>query len=102
MPREKAIVWAGTRVLTRRGAWWVKTCPPVRNGVADVLACYRGWFIAFEFKQEGGVVSPRQNYELGKVNDAGGVAVVAHCPQDVADVLNKIDAVMASLDSVGT
>lgn len=56
-------------------------------GISDLLACFKGRFIAVEVKQPGEKPSPMQSRFLRRVSDAGGIAIVAYSVQDVADVL---------------
>lgn len=94
--REKAIVTRIISLLRRRGAWYLKTCPPNRPGVPDLLVCYRGRFVGIECKNEDGIVSKIQNYELGKIGEAGGISLVARDTETVELWLNSVDSLVAT------
>lgn len=47
-----------------------------RSGVADIICCSKGRYIAIEVKSAKGKLSELQKYELEKVVNAGGVALV--------------------------
>lgn len=60
------------------------------SGIPDILACYKGRFIAIEVKRpEGGVTSPLQKLKLKQIEDAGGVAIVARSVEEVRDQLEQ-------------
>lgn len=62
-------------------------------GCSDILACYRGRFLALEVKRDGGSkATPEQEAFLAAVRAAGGVGAVV---RSVADV----DAVLAAIDT---
>ncbi len=82
------------KLLESRGAYVVKVSVASKKGVPDVLACYKGKFIAVEVKtpKTMGNVSPLQVVNLRKINDAGGIATVAWSHYMVEDILDQIDA----------
>lgn len=90
---EAAVVAAIQRLLRRRGAWCVNVhgAGVGRNGIPDILACYRGRFISIEVKQARGRVRPQQAYELERIRRAGGCAIVARDVEHVAILLDAID-----------
>lgn len=88
---EDAIVRAIKRTLDRRGAWHIKTTGVSLAGCPDILACYRGHFLAIEVKTLVGRVHPNQQRQLELVDHAGGTAFVATSKDDVDDVLDRID-----------
>lgn len=61
-------------------------------GLPDIIAVYRGVFVAFEVKTPVGQVSKRQWYVMRAIKRAGGVVAV---PRSVADALN----VLAGIDA---
>lgn len=80
--------------LKSRGAWCVVTTGIHLAGCPDVLACYRGTFIALEVKREhyGAYgATKKQLYEIGKISLAGGVAAVVVEVHEVAMILLDID-----------
>jgi len=56
-------------------------------GIADILGCYKGKFIAIEIKSEKGKLSPAQENFLKLVNDNGGIGFVARSAMDVIQQL---------------
>ena len=57
------------------------------KGAADILACWRGRFVAIEVKSKTGRVSPEQVAFLADVKRAGGIALVARSLDDVRRAL---------------
>lgn len=98
MPLEKAIVEAIIRELKARGAWYVKYHGhrAGRNGVPDILCCYRGLFIAIEVKQPGETQTKLQLLEQSKIEAAGGISVVATSRQEAAELLDQVDSRLAA------
>lgn len=82
--------------MERRGAWWFKTHGGAfqRNGIPDLIACYRGWFLGIEVKNDKGRPSRLQQHELQCIKDAGGLGLVARGTAEVEEVLDSIDMSM--------
>lgn len=59
-------------------------------GVPDIIACYKGKFIGIEVKNETGKTSPLQDANLKRINDAGGIGIVARCVKDVSKIIDNI------------
>jgi len=76
------------------GAWEVKHRAGLgdRRGIPDVLACYRGRFVAFEIKAPKGRLTPYQVAELEAVRHAGGIAAEVRSLEDVLAALGAVDA----------
>lgn len=91
---EKEIVQGIVRHLRGRGAYVVKTAPPMDNGTPDLLVCLGGLFLAIEVKQPGKSPSKIQEHRIRQIKDAGGVAFVA---TSVTDVEAKFDALVKKL-----
>jgi len=69
------------------------------RGTSDILACYRGRYLAIEVKFGRGKPSPAQ-LEFGRVVvDAGGVFLVAYDLDEVIRLLDEIDQEDASTKS---
>ncbi len=79
--------------LEAKGAYVVKVVAASKKGVPDILACYRGYFLAIEVKTPTtrANVSKLQSYNLNKITKAGGVACVAVTVDDLAYHLEAID-----------
>ena len=87
---EKEITFAIRSLLNVYGIWhWKHFGGPMgAKGVSDILGCYKGRFLAIEVKTPGGRTSPEQERFLANVNDAGGIAFVAH---SIYDVIEKLE-----------
>jgi Holliday junction resolvase len=49
-----------------------------RSGVPDIIACYKGYFIAIECKAGVGKPTALQEQQLAKIRKAGGAAIVVN------------------------
>lgn len=56
-----------------------------RAGIPDILICYKGFFIAVELKNEIGEASELQKYNIEKIKEARGIALVIR-PQNESDL----------------
>ena len=90
---EASIVQGIRMLLTTRGAWNMKVHggPMGRAGIPDVIACYRGVFVAIEVKRPGAKPTPHQRRELDAIHSADGHAVIATSKHDVLELLARID-----------
>lgn len=90
--REKNIENKIKSYLKSKGAYYVKYHGNQFSqvGVADILACYKGRFIAIEVKNETGKPSPLQLANQKMVKDAGGISLIARSVKEVADEIDKI------------
>jgi hypothetical protein len=64
--------------------------PGPTKGVSDILAIYKGRFIAIEVKRPGQKPTPQQEAFLEAVNEAGGLAFVATSIEDVEHELKLV------------
>lgn len=67
-------------ILKAAGAWY---CFPVasgygRSGIPDILACWKGQFVAIECKAGDNTPTALQQRELMRIIDAGGSAFVVN------------------------
>ena len=61
------------------------------KGTSDILACYRGRYLAIEVKYGKGKPTPEQ-LEFGRqVRDSGGLFLVAYDVEEVNRLLDEID-----------
>ncbi len=83
-----------TGAIEYRGGYVVKVIVASKSGVPDILACYKGHFIAIEVKTPTTMnnTSKLQDFNLKKVNDAGGYAIVAWNANVIDELLDEIDA----------
>jgi Holliday junction resolvase len=93
MQPEYRIVRNIKKLIRSRGGWCVKIhgSPYQDSGTPDLLACYKGRFIAIELKTSRGVSSPEQREAKRAITECGGYALITHLIGDVADVLDAID-----------
>ena len=88
--KEALIVNKIKAALKSRGAYVIKTHgSPASAGVADLLVCYEGKFIALEVKrpETRGTVTPRQQAHLDAVAAAGGISAVVTSVEEAEDLL---------------
>lgn len=52
-------------------------------GIADLLICHKGYFIAIELKDDIGATSPQQDMFLAAINRAEGIAVVCRTLSEI-------------------
>lgn len=82
------------KYLESIGAYVVKVVASNKSGTPDILACYRGIFLAVEVKRPETKtnVSELQEYNIKKIKEAGGVAIVSW----------DLDAVKATIDDINS
>lgn len=69
--------------LDSLGAYVVKIIKCNRSGVADILVCFKGHFIAFEVKAPKGKPSPLQLYHQKLVRDSEGHCAIVYSVDEV-------------------
>lgn len=91
---ETGLAQRGDRLLKRRGAYFVNVHGTVAGdtGTPDRIVCYRGVFLAIEWKTARGWISVKQRWHLERIQRAGGRAIVATSTEDLAVALRRIDA----------
>lgn len=85
--REQQIQTKIIKYLESQGAYCIKIIKASKAGVADLICCYQGEFIAFEVKTATGKTSALQDYHIDLVGMAGGRAYVVRSVDDVGEVL---------------
>lgn len=94
--READIQRRILRELKKLGAWSVKVMQASRNGTPDILACLNGRFVAIEVKGPRGKPTVLQLEQIARIEDAGGIAMVARSWEDViGDDEMKMEAQLA-------
>jgi Holliday junction resolvase len=80
--------------LRKRGAWVAKypAGPHGTIGTPDLLACYRGYFLAIECKARREEPTTMQQRQLDLIREAGGIAIVAWPGLDLDHLLDAFDA----------
>ena len=78
MAQEKQFENRIKRYLTENGIWHVKYFANgfTKSGIPDILACCNGHFLAIEVKAENGKPSQLQIYNIEKIRESGGYAVI--------------------------
>ena len=59
-----------------------------RSGVPDIVCCVNGKFVAIECKAKGNKPTELQNFEIGRIRAAKGVAAVIN--EDNIDLVEQI------------
>lgn len=49
-----------------------------RSGIPDILTCVNGYFVGVEVKAQNGKPSELQLYNIRKIREAGGFAIVLY------------------------
>ena len=81
------------KYLESVGAYVVKVVASNKSGTPDILSCYRGIFLAIEVKRPETKtnVSELQEYNIKKIKEAGGVAIVSWDLDAVKAVVENIN-----------
>ncbi|HEA64720.1 MAG TPA: VRR-NUC domain-containing protein [Candidatus Aminicenantes bacterium] len=58
------------------------------KGISDLLVCLKGWFIAIELKIGDDDPTKLQEWYLGEVAEAGGVAFICRSLEEVKEILD--------------
>ena len=69
------------KFLEAEGAWFIKYWAGsqfTKAGVPDILACVNGYFVGIEVKAQQGRPSELQLYNIEKIRNAGGFALVLY------------------------
>lgn len=92
MPKESTLQKHIMSYLRDRGAYVFKVVgsPMQDHGTADLLACYRGRFIAIEVKLPGEKESKMQEVRRRQVQDAGGITEVVHSMEELKVMLEGL------------
>lgn len=67
--------------LKNRNAWFLKYwggAAYTKSGIPDILACYKGYFLGIEVKAQHGKPSELQLYNLKKIDESGGFAILLY------------------------
>ena len=87
------------KFLEEQNCWYLKYWAGsqfTKNGVPDLLICCNSRFIAVEVKAENGKVAELQKWNIRKIQEAGGIAMVLYPHQFeefkklILDVKNKV------------
>lgn len=81
MAAEKTFENKIKKFLESEGCWFIKYWAGsqfTKAGIPDILACVNGYFVAIEVKAQNGRPSELQLYNIQKIRDAGGFAMVLY------------------------
>lgn len=81
MAQEKCFENKVKKFLESEGCWYIKYWAGsqfTKAGVPDILACINGHFVGIEVKAQNGKPSELQLYNIQKIRDAGGFAMVLY------------------------
>ena len=87
--KEQKIQSDIVKYLESIGAYVVKVIKATRSGVPDIIACINGLFVAVEVKKKGGRVSSLQWHNIKRIQDKGGIAIVAYSVEDVEKIFKE-------------
>lgn len=78
--QEKTFENKVKKFLEENGAWFVKFFANsfTKAGIPDILACVNGCFVGIEVKAQNGKPSELQLYNVEKIREAGGFAIVLY------------------------
>lgn len=88
---EKDIQHRIIKFLKSIGAYVIKTILSNRNGIPDIIVCYKGKFLAFEVKDLKGKITPLQEYNIKLINESGGNAYIVRSVEEVKRILDAIE-----------
>lgn len=72
------------KFLEEQSCWFLKYWAGsqfTKSGIPDLLICCNGKFIAVEVKAENGRVAELQKWNIKKIQEAGGIAIVLYPSQ---------------------
>lgn len=78
MTPEARVKKQGRAILTKMGMYFFPTFSGGygRSGVPDDIGCYQGWFVAVEYKANGGKPTALQVKNLDDIRKSGGIALL--------------------------
>ena len=86
-------------LLNERGAFWsaIAGGTYAKPGDPDIIACYKGYFIAIEGKTYEGSQSEWQKLRQCQVKKAGGIYAVIRSVDGLRKLLDFLDSIDARL-----
>ncbi len=80
MAKEKQFEQKVKKFLEEQHCWVLKTWSNgvQREGIPDLLVCCDGYFVAVELKAETGKPSKLQLWNIEKIREADGIAIVLY------------------------
>jgi hypothetical protein len=71
------------------GLWYYKASDRWQSGIPDILGCYHSQLFAIELKVKPNGSTKMQDYILGRIREAGGIAGVCYSVGDVRMLLKR-------------
>ena len=89
---EKRFEMKIRKELEKYNAWVLKTWSNgiQRAGIPDLIICLNGHFVGIEVKAEKGKPSELQKYNIKKIKEAGGIAMIVY-PDDFEDIKKLLE-----------
>lgn len=80
-------------LLNKRGAYWCAIAEGAyaKPGDPDIVACYKGMFIAIEAKTYDGAQSEWQKLREKQIRDAGGTYLIIRTVDQLMSFLDVLD-----------
>ena len=80
MAQEKTFENKIKKFLDENRCWYIKYFANrmTKSGIPDILACVNGYFVAIEVKAQNGKPSELQLWNVDKIRDAGGIAMILY------------------------
>lgn len=100
MAQEKAFENKVKKFLKEQNCWFIKYWAGAaftKEGIPDILCCCNGRFLGIELKAPTGKASDLQIYNLKKIDESGGFAILLY-PKDFEKFKDFIDAVIMEDD----
>ena len=90
--REKTVENKIKEYLFTRGIYHFKVHGSkfMTPGIADIISCVNGHFVAIEVKRPGGRESEQQKVHRHNVIKSNGISIVADCVEDVMAVVEPL------------
>ena len=81
------------KLIQKRGGYAIKQHGSMLSepGIPDILACYKGFFLAIEAKEVGNTPSRQQGIHIRNIQSADGITCVVWDVKEVEVLLNLLD-----------
>lgn len=85
------------KYLKDNNCWCVKFFANsfTKKGIPDILACVNGYFVGIEVKASRGTPSELQKYNIAKINESMGIAILLY-PKQYGKFVNLIHHLLNS------
>lgn len=84
------------RLLKSKGSYCIKNWGNMTKepGIPDIIACYKGYYLALEVKLNYNKPSTRQGIHCRNIKKAGGITNIVYSTKDVLNILLVIDNII--------